>query len=76
MVALSSLGLAAAVVASVGVVGLGAATSVAAVPRPDAVGAPLPVAGCAACRPAAANSRDQAGGCNAAGRPSGGRRPR
>ena len=44
MVALSSLGLAAAVVASVGVVGLGAATSVAAVPRPDAVGAPLPVA--------------------------------
>ena len=42
--ALSSLGLAAAVVASVGVVGLGAATSVAAVPRPDAVGAPLPVA--------------------------------
>lgn len=44
MVALSSLGLAAAVVASVGVVGLGAATSLAAVPRPDAVGAPLPVA--------------------------------
>lgn len=43
--ALSSLGLAAAVVASVGVVGLGAATSVAAVPRPDAVGAPVPVAG-------------------------------
>ena len=38
VVALSSLGLAAAVVASVGVVGLGAATSVAAVPRPDAVG--------------------------------------
>ena len=45
VVALSSLGLAAAVVASVGVVGLGAATSVAAVPRPDAVGAPVPVAG-------------------------------
>ena len=44
VVALSSLGLAAAVVASVGVVGLGAATSLAAVPRPDAVGAPLPVA--------------------------------
>lgn len=43
VVALSSLGLAAAVVAGVGVVGLGAATSVAAVPRPDAVGA-LPVA--------------------------------
>lgn len=45
VVALFSLGLAAAVVASVGVVGLGAATSVAAVPRPDAVGAPVPVAG-------------------------------
>lgn len=44
MVALSSLGLAVAVVASVGVVGLGEATSVAAVPRPDAVGAPQPVA--------------------------------